>query len=104
MPRTRSTTKQNDILARFTELGHEALNKLSDIPGGSKLVETMNDSKARLDEMQKKLRGLDELERRVAKLEKQLAGTSTTAKKPVARETSSPSIPRKPAAAKKPSV
>jgi BMFP domain-containing protein YqiC len=35
--------------------------------------------------MQKKLRGLDELEKRVAKLEKQLAGQS---KKPAARRKS----------------
>ena len=77
-----STTKQNDILARFTELGHEALNRLSDVPGGSKVVDMMNDSKTRLDEMQKKLRGLDELEKRVAKLEKQVAATA----KPAAEE------------------
>ena len=101
MARTRSTTKpntakQNDILARVTELGHEALSKLTEVPGGSKLAEMMNESKARLDEMQKKLRGLDELEKRVAKLEKQLAATN--AKKPATSKTTA----RKPAAAKKP--
>ena len=97
-------TQQKDILTRFQDLGAEALHKLADVPGGSRLVEVANETKTRLDEMQKKLRGLDELERRVAKLEKQLAGTSTTAKKPVATKTSSPSTTRKPAAAKKPSV
>ena len=95
MARTRSTTKQNDILARFTELGHEALNKLSDMPGGSKVVDMMNDSKTRLDEIQKKLRGLDELEKRVAKLEKQVAATAKPApkKKPAARK---PAVPKTP--------
>ena len=73
------TAKQNDILTRFTELGQEALNKLTEVPGGGKIVDMLNESKTRLDEMQKKLRGLDELEKRVAKLEKQLA-----AKKPPA--------------------
>ena len=92
-----STTKQNDILTRFTELGHEALNRLSDMPGGSKFVDMMNDSKTRLDEMQKKLRGLDELEKRVAKLERELAKQPATARK---RTTTA----RKPAAAKKPSA
>ena len=97
MARTR-TAKQNDILSRVTELGHEALNKLSEVPGGSKVVEMMNDSKTRLDEMQKKLRGLDELEQRVAKLEKQLAAQSkpkAAAKKPAARK---PATPKKPPA------
>ena len=101
MARTRSTTKpntakQNDILARFSELGHEALSRLAEVPGGSKLAEMMNESKTRLDEMQKKLRGLDELEKRVAKLEKQLAGTTTAAKKPATPQ----SAARKPAAKK----
>lgn len=95
MARTRSTTKQNDILSRFTEIGAEALHKLGDVPGGAKLVEMMNESKARLDDMQKKLRGLDALEKRVAKLEKQLAAM---AKKPAARASAAP----KPAAPKKP--
>ena len=90
-----STTKQNDILTRFTELGHEALNKLTDMPGGAKVVDMMNESKARLDEMQKKLRGLDELEKRVAKLEKQVAGTAKPApkKKPAARKPAAPKSP-----------
>ena len=93
-----STTKQNDILTRFTELGHEALNRLSDMPGGSKFVDMMNDSKTRLDEMQKKLRGLDELEKRVAKLEKQVAATAKPApkRKPAARKP--PAAPKSPPA------
>ncbi len=72
-------TQQKDILTRFQDLTAEALHRLQDVPGGSKLVEAVNDTKARLDEMQKKLRGLDELEKRVAKLEKQLAGQSKKA-------------------------
>ena len=91
MARTRSTTKQNDILARVTGLGAEALHKLAEAPGGARLVDMMNESKARLDDMQKKLRGLDALEKRVAKLEKQFAAT---AKKPARK----PATPKKPPA------
>ena len=90
-----STAKQNDILARFTELGHDALNRLTDMPGGSKVVDMMNESKARLDEMQKKLRGLDELEKRVTALERQLGATvkKPAAKKPAARKPAAPKTP-----------
>ena len=99
MARTR-TAKQNDILSRVTELGQEALHKLTEVPGGAKLVDMMNDSKSRLDEMQKKLRGLDALERRVAKLEQQLAAQ---AKKPAARKPAAKKpAARKPATPKKP--
>ena len=97
MPKT-TTNKQTDFVARFTELGHEALNRLTDMPGGSKFVDMMNESKTRLDEMQKKLRGLDELEKRVAKLEKQVAATAKPApkRKPAARK---PAVPKPPPAA-----
>ena len=90
-------TQQKDLLTRFQDLGAEALHKLADVPDGSKFVELANDTKTRLDEMQKKLRGLDELEKRVAKLEKQLAGQS---KKAPARRKSTTA--RKTAAAPKP--
>ena len=102
MARARTTTAQKDILSRVTDLGAEALHKLADVPGGSRLVEMANDSKSRLDEMQKRLRGLDELEKRVAKLERQLAAqakkpataTKTTARKPAATRSTTPKKPK----------
>jgi hypothetical protein len=82
MARTR--TPKNDILSRVTDLGSEALSRLSEIPGGQRLAEMANESRTRLDEMQKKMRGLDALEQRVAKLERELSssgGRGTTARK-----------------------
>jgi hypothetical protein len=94
-------TQQKDILARFQDIGSEALNKLQDVPGGSKLVDMANETKARLDEMQKKLRGLDALEQRVAAIEKQLG---MTAAKPAAKKAAAtkPAAAAKPATPKKP--
>jgi hypothetical protein len=80
-------TQQQDILTRVTNLVPDALHRLQDIPGGQKVMELANESKSRLDEMQKKLRGLDALERRVAKLEKELAAQKAAAKKPAAGKT-----------------
>ena len=92
------TTAQKDLLTRVTTLGNEALHKLTDIPGGAKVLDLANESKARLDEMQKKLRGLDELEKRVAKLEKQFAAESkkapTRARKSTAPKTTAGSPKR----------
>ncbi len=85
----------------MTDLGAEALNKLSEVPGGSKLVEMANETRTRLDDMQKKLRGLDELEKRVAKLERELAKQPAARKPATTRKRTTPA--RKPAAPKKPS-
>ena len=100
MARPRTKAPQKDILSRVTDLGAEALHKLADVPGGSRLVEMANESKTRLDEMQKKLRGLDALEKRVEKLEQPLAATkkpAATTRKTTPRKTTT----RKPATPKR---
>jgi polyhydroxyalkanoate synthesis regulator phasin len=84
------TQQQKDILSRVQDLVSEALDKLAEMPGGSKLTNMANETRTRLDDMQKKLRGLDTLEKRVEKLERELARKSaaskpTTARKPAAR-------------------
>ena len=86
-------TQQKDLLTQVRDLGSDALNKLSDVPGGSKLVDLAHDTRNRLEEMQKKVRGIDALEQRVAELERQLAELE---KKPAARK---PATPKKPPAA-----
>lgn len=75
-----------DILSRFADLGEEALQKLPNVPGGNRLMDMVNQSRTRLDDVQKRLRGLDVLEQRVDKLERRLAKleTSATAKKAAA--------------------
>ena len=92
-------TQQKDILSRVQDLGAEALQRLSEVPGGSKLVDMANETKTRLDEMQKKLRGLDELEKRVSRIERELAK-----QQPPRKATTAPkrTTARKPATAKKP--
>ena len=86
-----------DLLARMADLGEEALNKLPNVPGGNRVMDMVNQSRTRLDEMQKKLRGLDELEKRVDKLELRLAKLETAA-------TTKTAAAKKPAAARKPAA
>ena len=86
-----ANTQQKDLFTQVRDLGSDALNKLSDVPGGSKLVDFVNDTRSRLDELQRKVRGIDALEERVAKLEQQVAALE---QKPA----------RKPSAATKPAT
>jgi hypothetical protein len=88
-------SQPKDILARVQDLGEEALHKLAEVPGGSKFLEMANQSRTRLDEMQKRLRGLDVLEERVDALERKLEALT---KKPAAKKPAA----KKPAPKKKP--
>ena len=90
-----------DIFSRVADLGEEALQKLPSFPGSDKVMEVVNQSRARLDEVQKRLRGLDALEQRVDELEERLARLEKpgAAKKPAAGE---PSTAKKPTTPKNP--
>ena len=69
---TKNTAKQ-DVIGRLAGRGEDVLQRLTELPGGNKAVRAFNDLRTRVDELSKKVRGVDALEQRVAKLEKELA-------------------------------
>lgn len=92
MPPTRTRRKaaadgarsqEKDFVTRLTDAGEEALQRLSELPGGQKAFTAFNDLRARVDELGKKVRGIEGLEARVAKLEKEIAALRKS--KPPAR-------------------
>ena len=72
------------MIARLADRGEQTLARLAELPGGAKALQAMNDLRARVDELGKKVRGIDELEQRVAKLEKELAALKRAQKREVA--------------------
>ncbi len=84
-------TAEKDFVTRLADAGEEALQRLADLPGGQKALTAVNDLRARVDDLGKKVRGIDALEARVAKLEKELAALKR-AEAPARRQ-----APRKPA-------
>ena len=82
---------EKDLMTRLADAGEEALQRLAELPGGQRALNAFNDLRASVDDLGKKVRGIDALEARVAKLEKELA-TLKKAKAPARRST-----PRKPA-------
>ncbi|HEY7379747.1 MAG TPA: hypothetical protein VH572_00930 [Gaiella sp.] len=70
---TTQKTRQGDAIGRLASRGEATLHKLADLPGGSKALKAFNDLRDRVDELGKKVRGIEGLEVRVAKLEKELA-------------------------------
>jgi hypothetical protein len=95
--RKSSGAKEKDLVSRLADAGEEALQRLSDLPGGQRAVTAFNDLRTRVDEMGKKVRGIDALEARVQELEKEVAALKKT-KAPARRTTT-----RKTSTTKKPS-
>jgi phage shock protein A len=80
-----------DFVSRLADAGEEALQRLGDLPGGQRAVTAFNDLKARVDELGKKVRGVEQLEGRVAKLEKEIAAlkkANASARRPSTRKPS----------------
>jgi len=85
---TQTTDKpktEKDLVTRLADAGEEALQRLADLPGGQKALTAVHDLRSRVDDLAKKVRGIDALEARVAKVEKELAALKK-AKTPARRQ------------------
>jgi prophage DNA circulation protein len=87
-------TKRTDLLGRLADMSEEAIQRLSDAPGADKVLGAMNTLKDRTDELQKRVRGLEDLERRLSAVEAKVAklskGESAAGKSTKAASTKSP--------------
>ena len=84
--------RPQDLISKLADAGEEALHKVTDMPGA--LAQSMTTMKDRLDDVTKKMRGVEEMEKRIARLEKridELQGQKPTSTRAVAKTTSSSS-------------
>jgi len=72
------------VLAKLGERGEQTIAKLADLPGGTRALKAFNDLRAGVDDLGKKVRGIDALELRVAKLEQELVALKRAQKQPSA--------------------
>jgi hypothetical protein len=87
-----------DFLSKLADRGEEAISRLADAPGGGRFADAARAMRDRMDELQKRLRGLDALEKRVAELEQRV--NELQGKKPSVAKAPAPR--KKPAAKPKP--
>ncbi|HVA29907.1 MAG TPA: hypothetical protein VMU58_01435 [Gaiellaceae bacterium] len=65
-------TRRNDLLGRLADLSEETIQRLGDVPGADRVLGAMNTLRDRVDELQKRVRGLEALEQRLAALERKV--------------------------------
>jgi uncharacterized protein involved in exopolysaccharide biosynthesis len=63
---------RTDLLGRLADLSEEAIQRLSEAPGADRVLGAMNAMRDRMDELQKRVRGLEDLEQRLAALERKV--------------------------------
>ena len=63
---------QKNLVTRLADVGEEAIQRLGGAPGSDRLVGAVNTLRNRVDEMQKRLRGLDDIQARLDSVEERL--------------------------------
>jgi hypothetical protein len=75
--------RKQDLLGQLSDLSESAIQRLADAPGADRVVQALKKLGDRVDELQRRTKGFEELEHRLAALEKKVSGlaksSSTTA-------------------------
>ena len=61
-----------DLLARLTDLSEGAIQRISEAPGADKALQALKGLGDKVDELQRRTRGFEELEKRLTALEKRV--------------------------------
>jgi ubiquinone biosynthesis protein UbiJ len=91
---------QKDLLSRLADAGEAAIQKLGEAPGADRFMGAANALRDRLDELQRRVRGLEALEQRIEELERKVerlskAGTSSSTRSASSRKKTSTTSPKK---------
>jgi hypothetical protein len=71
--------RKQDLLHRLADLSEDAIQKLSEAPGADKAIGALKKLGDRVDDLQRRTKGFEELEKRLAQLEKTVAGLAKSA-------------------------
>jgi hypothetical protein len=84
---------QRNLVTRLADAGEEAIQRLGNAPGGDRLLGAVNALRERVDDMQKNMRAIATIEKRLDAIERRLdkvEGKSTsTPSRSTARKTQS---------------
>ena len=65
-------TARRDLMGRLADLSEEAIQRLTEVPGADRAVGALNALRERTDELQRRVRGLEGMEQRLAALERKV--------------------------------
>jgi len=96
--------RRTDLLGRLADISEEAIQRLQEAPGADRVIGTLNTVRDRVDELQRRVRGLEDLERRLAALERKVDKLSKGGPAATARRGTKAAGAKTAAAEKKPAA
>jgi hypothetical protein len=91
-------TPQRTFVDRLADAGEEAIQRLGNAPGGDRLVGAVNALRERVDDMQKNMRAITTIEKRLDSIERRLdklEGKPTSSRREPATRSRKTSTPKK---------
>ena len=82
---------QKDLLARLADAGEEAIQRLASSPGADRVTGVVTNMRDQVDALTTKVRGIDQLEKRLDALERKVdrLSRSTSSSPPARKKTAS---------------
>jgi hypothetical protein len=80
--------KQQDLLGWLGDLSEGAVQRLSEAPGADRALQALKGLGDKVDELQRQVRGISELEKRLAALEKRVDSMAKSKPKPARKPAS----------------
>ena len=64
--------RQKNIVERLADAGEEAIQRIGSAPGADRVLGAMTSMRDRVDDLQRRVRGLESLEKRLGAVERRL--------------------------------
>ena len=70
--------RKQDLLGQLSDLSESAIQRLAEAPGADKALQALKKLGDRVDDLQRRTKGYEELEHRLAALEKKVSALAKT--------------------------
>jgi len=71
--------RKQDLLTQLSDLSEAAIQRIADAPGADKVLQALKKLAERVDELQRRTKGYEELEHRLTALEKKVSRLAKSA-------------------------
>jgi hypothetical protein len=86
--------RRQDLLGRLADLSEEAVQRLAEAPGADRAFQALKGLGDKVDELQRRTRGFEELERRLTTLERRVDSMSKAPRRPASAAGTQPRTPK----------
>ena len=82
--------RKQDLLGRLADMSEEAIQRLSEAPGADRALQALKGLGDKVDELQRRTRGFEEIEKRLTALEKKVDSMAKPSRRTSSTRTRTP--------------